>query len=797
MELSEFFNYRDYLLDEAKDEHGFISESSFLSCCLPALHETKLIDSEDFNECYCSIDNDQLKLDGYLINESGERLQLFVINEESIQLESSQGSLKISQKAYYERHFARCVNFVKKAIKKHLDELIQDSSPVKPLLSFLGSPQAINQIDVVEVFLISSTVTVETRGESPQPKTMEFDDDSIKVSYTLDRVRREKELIVLKRLVDLNFLYSVVISQGNRESLKIDFLNPAFNYRISCIQAANETNFESYLCVLPAPLLAELYKRYSSRMLEKNVRSFLQLRGVNKGMQETIVTSPEKFIAYNNGLTITATGKELMYENGLTYLVSLTDFQIVNGGQTTATIYFSKKAGLDISRISVMAKVNVAKDATEEELDELISNISTYSNAQSRVSKVDLRSRSIQLVKLKSLSESVLTPSGKKWFFERAKGEFNTLIRKSPHQKNRINRDFPKERRFTKEELAKYYSAWGTAPYLVKKGGEKVFRHFIEEITGEARPKKVIDIDRSFYEELISRIILFRSLEKLYGSGANSIGQIRSAVVPYSISVLFKYTNGAKKELSFDLQKIWKAECLDDLLQDFFLQLMRLMNSLIKKYSASDDLGEYSKKEELWSQISGCGEINEFMGSATAVKVIDKYCAKYESNKRAAARKQATINFEPLGDMVLMYNNQNLYKTIQKKLFTGLKNGELLKLEKIISSLQNNEDLAESLITFEKNLIRQVRVTNPEIFDEATQPVNTLLSSTFDFILRLYNKAIEEGLGIHSEFLKINEIANKKHVRFGSVYDQIGRLLEKGELPTIKQLVLASEYLGR
>src|SRR5690606_12361427 len=146
------------------------------------------------------------------------------------------------------------------------------------------------------------------------------------------------------------------------------------------------------------------------------------------------------------------------------------DFQIVNGGQTTASIYFSKKEGLDISKVKVMAKINVAKDADEEKLNELISNISVYSNAQSKVSAVDLKSRNEHLIRLKSLSESIVTPSGKKWFFERFKGEFNTMIRKNPKGKARINAEYPKDRRFSKEELAKYYLSWGEQPYTVKKG---------------------------------------------------------------------------------------------------------------------------------------------------------------------------------------------------------------------------------------------------------------------------------------------------------------------------------------
>jgi AIPR protein len=291
-----------------------------------------------------------------------------------------------------------------------------------------------------------------------------------------------KEIIVKKKLVDLNFLYSVLISQGNREPLTVDF-EKLFNVKIEAIKASDEKYFESYLCVIPGNVISDLYKGFSTRMLEKNVRSFLQFpkNGVNSGIKDTIINEPEKFIAYNNGLTITSTGKEIIEVDGKLYIKSLTDFQIVNGGQTTATIFFTQKEGISVNKVKVMAKINVAKQSTEEELETLITNISTYSNAQSRVSKVDLRARRSQLVKIKALSDGVVTPKGVKWFFERAKGELSTAIRKDGN-KERILKKYPKEKRFTKEELAKYYTVWGNKPYLVKLGGEKVFRAFIEDI---------------------------------------------------------------------------------------------------------------------------------------------------------------------------------------------------------------------------------------------------------------------------------------------------------------------------
>ena len=435
--------------------------------------------------------------------------------------------------------------------------------------------------------------------------------------------KRTKEILVVKKIIDLNFLYNVAISKGNGAPLKVRF-DKIIGSGIDVIKAASENHFESYLCVLPAEVLANLYKRYSSRLLEKNVRSFLQFRGVNSEIKKTIKEEPEKFIAYNNGLTITATGCKFTHRKGNLQIQSLTDFQIVNGGQTTATIYFSKKDGLDIEKVKVMAKINIAKNNNSDELEELIANISEYSNAQSRVSKVDLKSRNSELIKLKKLSETVITPSGRKWFFERAKGEFQTLLRLADKKKEKYRKDFPAGRRFSKELLAKYYSAWGDEPYKVKKGGEKIFRHFIENIS-KTDTSEALVINRDFYESAVAKIILFRSMEKIYGQGKNSMGQLRSAVIPYSLSVLYRFSDYTKNKY-FDMERIWKNEGLEEDLSLYLEKLMRLMNELIKKYSLSDDYGEYSKKEQLWKDISRAKEIEDLMNHSDSLKIIRKYC---------------------------------------------------------------------------------------------------------------------------------------------------------------------------
>jgi hypothetical protein len=798
MIIEELLKYRNELLDQSADDEGQLSESLLLSQVLPSLAEARLIDSEDYNPSYFKSTSDKLKVNAYCVNESGERLQLFLINENSIDLTAKVEELKISIKSEYDNQFKRGTNFITKAINGHLNDETQDSHPARALISQVSSSVGADQYDVVEIFLISATATVSLKGANPQPKRFEFDNEEFSVNYSKNGDRKNKTILIKKRLIDLNFLHNILISQGNREALKVDF-NDMFDYSLQAIKAADEVNFESYLCVLPAEIISGLYREHSSRLLEKNVRSFLQFRGVNQGIRETIRKEPEKFVAYNNGLTITATSAEIVNTNGGCAIKSLTDFQIVNGGQTTATIYFTQKDGFDISKVKVMAKINVAKEATNDELEELITNISTYSNAQSRVSKVDLRSRNPQLVKIKSLSESVVTPSGLKWFFERAKGEFNTKLRIAGNNKSRYKKEHPNERRFSKEQLAKYYCAWGDQPYVIKKGGEKVFRYFIEELSGEGSFKKPIVVDRLFFEELVAKIIIFRKLEKIYGQGKSSMGQLRSAVVPYSISILYKYTDGNKTGSPFDLLKIWVNEKLHDDLDVFFTSLLEKMNDLVKKYAKSDDLGEYSKKQELWEDIHKSGEIKDFMNSSSVQKLLEKYCiSKAELKKRKGKNKKTETDFTNIKKMVEIFDRgDKYYAALARQLSTDLSDMEIRKLNKIKGEIQNFEDLELSDLKFEEQLLTKLRAERPEVFDNIDSTNDINLKEPLDYIIEKYNKCISTQQDIKSEFDKIADICTIKNIRYGSIFREIGKQLVDGIAPTIEQLKHSKNYFSK
>ncbi|WP_226664455.1 AIPR family protein [Microbulbifer aggregans] len=621
IDVDELLSCRENILAVVKDENGFIPQNAILTEVLPSLLDAKRVDSEDYNESYFCNEIEKLKVNAYQVNETGERLQIFIVDENSVDETSNKDDLLVSEKQEYEKFFKKSIKFIRSAISQNLMDSMQDSDPAKALVAHLSHPDGLKQFDVIEIFLVSLKATVTFKGQQPQPRSMRFPEDSIKVSWREGVETINKEILLIREIIDINFIFNVMASKGNREPLEVNF-QKSFGYSIDVIEAASENNFQSYLCVLSADVLTDLYRRYSSRLLEKNVRSFLQFKGANKGIKETIRKEPEKFIAFNNGLTITATKAKVFEKRKRKYIEALHDLQIVNGGQTTASIYFSKKEGLDVSKVKVMAKINVVDDGSE--VDDLVSKISKYSNTQSRVSNVDLRSRSPQLVRLKALSESVVNPQGDKWFFERARGDFNTKLRIAGSNSARLKREYPPERRFSKEQLAKYFSSWGGVPHLVKKGGEKIFRHFIEYITpGCGKPH--IEIDRDFYERLVSLIIIFKRCEKIYGTGKNSMGQLRSAVIPYALAILYLYTDGVKGEHVFNMNIIWRSGKVPDDLDGYLESLLLMTNELIKKYSKSEDYGEYSKKEELWLDVSKSSEVKEFMSSSNSTKILAKY----------------------------------------------------------------------------------------------------------------------------------------------------------------------------
>jgi len=357
--------------------------------------------------------------------------------------------------------------------------------------------------------------------------------------------------------------------------------------------------------------LATIYERYGSRLLEQNVRSFLQFTGkINNGIRKTIKEEPHMFLAFNNG--IAATAEEVTLDKsadgkGL-QISKVRDFQIVNGGQTTASIYHTlKKDKSDISGIFVQVKLSVVKQKKNFSL--IVSRIAEYANTQNKVSVSDLSSNKPYHIDLEKISRAVFAPhvigqtNQTKWFYERARGQYKNARIKEGFTKAKqkaFDLKNPKNQMFNKEDLAKYLNAYeeiydgkklAIGPHTVVRGNQKNYVQFINY-------NVIKKVDNIYFEDVIAKAILFRAAEKVYGIKPNSIGDMRYITVPYTICLISTNTNN-----KIDLYKIWKNQAVSDQLKDFLYKLMVKVEDFIKKKAPGALYGEWAKKEECWNEI--------------------------------------------------------------------------------------------------------------------------------------------------------------------------------------------------
>lgn len=272
------------------------------------------------------------------------------------------------------------------------------------------------------------------------------------------------------------------------------------------------------------------------------------------------------------------------------------------------------------------------------------------------------------------------------------------------------------------------------------------------------------------------------------------MGQIRSAVVPYAISIIYIYTDGAKDGKQFDLTKIWKKEKLEDDLVTFFTELMQLMNGLIKTYSESDDYGEYAKNKKLWEDISDSKEIEKFMTSKISQQILGKYSIAVKEKKNG---EKTEVDFEKIQmNIEVLSKGMEFYNQLRKK-YDRLSKLQEKKMDTIISSIIKLEDLSEDVLRFESNLMIEIRKNNPEIFDQINAPYNYQIESTLKLIVLKYNQAIENGIGLQDFFKTIEQKTSESSNKYASVFNRIALDLSKGIAPSVKDIHLASNYFNK
>jgi hypothetical protein len=380
---------------------------------------------------------------------------------------------------------------------------------------------------------------------------------------------------------------------GHREIIELDFVN---NYKgaIPCLQTVDFTGeYQTFLAFLPAPILAQIYGEHGQRLLEKNVRAFLQSKGkINRGLQRTLKDEPYRFLAYNNGLCCTAA--EIRARDGAIEWVK--DFQIVNGGQTTASIYHAlKKEKVDITHVNVQVKLTVLKDPTK--VLEIVPLISLYANSQNKVNTADFSANDIFHQKLESLSRTIWAPAADgmsrptRWYYERARGSH--LDDKSragtPAKQKAWLAEHPMAQKFTKTDVAKYEHVWDQLPHEASKGAEK---NFVEWTLRRTR-HGMTEPDEKFFRELVAKAILWRKTEKVV-AGLKQ-GGYRANVVAYTIARLSRETGGR-----LDLESIWKKQAIPTDVQVAIEVISKEAFAYLIATAAGRNVTEWAKKEECW-----------------------------------------------------------------------------------------------------------------------------------------------------------------------------------------------------
>lgn len=397
---------------------------------------------------------------------------------------------------------------------------------------------------------------------------------------------------------DMNRLYRLVMSGRPYDSIEVNFIEK-FGSGVKCLEMpAISDEYRGYLAIIPGEILAKLYDEYGARLMELNVRSFLQQRGsVNRGIRETILNEPGRFLAYNNGISATAESIETARsDTGDLEIRSIKGLQVVNGGQTVASIH--RAATLDrckhLGDIGVQAKITVVNP---DLLEELVPAISRFSNTQNKVNEADFASNDPFHVELEKLANSIWVPGERsRWFYERARGQYEVArLRKSgtsAAKRKVFDTETPKSQVFDKTDFAKYYHCWDQKPHLVSLGAQK---NFVRLMADFAKRKTSFVPDEAFYKQLIAKAIIWKYADKVAKKMRLAY---KAAAATYTVALVSFKTVGR-----LDLHSVWSRQSVSNPLADIVEEWMPVVHDKIIETAAGRNVTEWAKKPDCWQEI--------------------------------------------------------------------------------------------------------------------------------------------------------------------------------------------------
>lgn len=569
-----FHDFRQELLADAEVGSTF-QLSAFMESVAIELIETGFV--EGFEFCHFRAQRG-MRVDGYWFNDEGG-LDLFVADFDS------RSEIVSLTKTDVDAAFKRVGNFFEASRSKDLYRDLEETSPEYGLARQIADRK--NLVRKVNCFLISERILSE-RLQAIEDGEL----DGVPVSY---------------HIWDISRLLRQRSSRGHKETLDLDFVE-AFGVGIPCIPAhLGAETYKSFLAVMPGEILADLYGRYGARLLEQNVRSFLQARGnVNKGIRSTILNEPEMFFAYNNGITATAQEVETEEAEGGLQIRRIKDLQIVNGGQTTASLFHThRRDKAPLKSIFVQMKLSVIDS---EESEAIVPKISEYANTQNRVNAADFFSNHPFHIRIQDFSRRIWAPAQQgaqretKWFYERARGQYaDAQSKMTPGEQRRFKAECPKSQMFTKTDLAKFENSWDDHPKWVNLGAQKNFARYASRI-GKEWVKAPDSFNEFYYRRAIARGVIFRRTEKLVSEQPWYNGGYRANIVAYAIAALSEVCKRRGKALDF--LRVWNVQDLFPSLEKAITVSAKFVNeSIIQPPAGISNISEWCKKDACWDGI--------------------------------------------------------------------------------------------------------------------------------------------------------------------------------------------------
>lgn len=547
-------------------DDGALREEEFTGLCIEYLTEAGELDDGQARHHQAR----GLKSSGYALSDDGDRLDLFV----SAPVLS--GNVETVTKTDVETGLKRLRNFLVKALEGYHQGLEEASDGFDMALSIW---QARDDLARIRLYFLTDGVTRIEKLENERIGGAE-------VSY---------------HVWDLRRIYQAMISGRGREQIEIDFTEfPGGG--LDCLVGDPGTGkYRSFLGVMPARMLVDLYSRYGPRLLERNVRSFLQLRGkVNKAIRATIRDEPDMFLAYNNGLSITAEGVEVeSLGSGMVRIRSAKDFQIVNGGQTTGSVYRACiKDGLDVD--GILVPIKITEILRESSVEEIAPRISLYANSQNRVSVADFSSNHKFHIKVEELSRTIWAPPAEglqkqtRWYYERARGQYmdDKSREGTPARRKKFEALNPRRQMIAKTDLAKFENTWNQLPHIVSRGAQKSFLYFMDQLDKRGG----FEPDEAYFRNLVAKAILFRKTERIVSD--QKFGGYRANIVTFTLSWLYHDT--AQR---IDLEAVWAQQDLSSSLYDTIETICHKAHAHIISPPGGANITEWCKKEACWEDF--------------------------------------------------------------------------------------------------------------------------------------------------------------------------------------------------